>query len=118
MTVVKVLDQAGPADSFSAPSPGNKFFAAQFRLSNTGTVAYDDSPSNGAKVLDSQGQQFEATIDDSAAGPSLPSATKIAPGSSALGYINFEVPMTSKIAKVQFGLNSGFADQTGEWTVG
>jgi hypothetical protein len=118
VTVVKAVDQAKPKDSYMGPSQGNKFYAVQFRLNNTGTAAYGDSPSNGAKAIDTQGQQFDATFGDTAAGPSLPSDTNIAPKSSALGYITFEVPKTSKIVKVQFGLNSGFADQTGESTVG
>jgi len=31
-----------------------------------GTVAYDDTPSNGAKLVDSQGQQSTSTFNDSA----------------------------------------------------
>lgn len=29
----------------------------------------------------------------------------------------FEVPESAKLVKLQFALNSGFADQKGEWTL-
>jgi hypothetical protein len=117
-TLVTVVDPAPPADEYSTPGAGNRLVAVQFRLRNTGTAPYDDSPANGAKVLDAQGHQFESSFLDTKAGPSLPSQTRVAPGGTALGYITFEVPKTAKITGVQFGLNSGLADQTGEWTLG
>ncbi|WP_371479812.1 hypothetical protein [Kitasatospora sp. NBC_00315] len=46
------------------------------------------------------------------------SRTNIAPGESGKGFVTFEVPKDAKLAKIQFGLDSGFADQTGQWTIG
>jgi hypothetical protein len=42
----------------------------------------------------------------------------IAPGASGLGCIVFEVPQSAKITEVQFTLDSGFAQQTGQWNIG
>ncbi|MFD4528612.1 DUF4352 domain-containing protein [Streptomyces sp. NPDC058470] len=117
VTVVKVVDPAGSKNEFSTPEAGTRFVAVQFRLKNTGTAVYDDSPSNGAKVVDAQGQQFDATIEDTTAGPSFPASVTVAPGDTGLGFITFEVPTASKIAKVQFALNSGFSGNTGQWNV-
>ena len=36
---------------------------------------------------------------------------------SALGFVTFEVPADSRIAKVQFAMNSGFSAHTGQWKV-
>ncbi|MFG2717090.1 hypothetical protein ACGFW5_02100 [Streptomyces sp. NPDC048416] len=36
---------------------------------------------------------------------------------SALGFIVFEIPTTSKVTKVQFAMDSGFSDDTGQWVV-
>jgi hypothetical protein len=36
--------------------------AVQFRLKNTGTSAYDDSPSNGVTVIDKDGQRFSESF--------------------------------------------------------
>ncbi|MCZ4102858.1 MULTISPECIES: DUF4352 domain-containing protein [Streptomyces] len=115
VTVTRVVDPAG-AGVFG-PDAGNRFVAVQFRLRDTGTAVYADSPSNGAQVIDTQGQAFNSTIADTNAGPSFPGSVRITPGDTALGFITFEVPKASVIAKVQFTLNSGFAANTGQWTV-
>ncbi|WP_411104497.1 DUF4352 domain-containing protein [Streptomyces sp. cmx-4-9] len=118
VTVKKWADPALPKNEFGKPQDGNRYVAAQLELVNSGTAPYDDSPSNGAKVADEQGQQFTSTITMGiTAGPELPGGVKIAPGGKALGYIVFEVPKDSKITLLHFGLNSGFAEQTGQWTI-
>lgn len=106
------------SDEFSKPKRGDVFYAVQFRLRNTGTAAYDDTPSNGAKVIDSKGQQYDGdvVVSSIAAGPLLPSDTKIAAGNQALGYVVFEVPAKAKIKSVQFSMDSGFGD-TGQWNL-
>ncbi|GHJ99745.1 DUF4352 domain-containing protein [Streptomyces sp. NPDC003753] len=115
VTVVKVADPAKSSDEFMTPDAGKRYVGVQFRLVNTGTAVYGDSPSNGAQVADTQGQQFESTFADITAGPSMSADVKLKPGAKALGWIVFEVPKGSKVATVQFTMDSGFADQTGEW---
>ncbi|MFI8307201.1 DUF4352 domain-containing protein [Streptomyces sp. NPDC085927] len=115
VTVVKVADPAESADEFMEPASGKRFVGVQFQLVNTGEAAYSDSPSNGAQVADSEGQQFDATFGDITAGPSMASALKLKPGAKGLGWIVFEVPEAAKVDTVQFTMDSGFADKTGEW---
>lgn len=115
VTVVKVADPAKPADEFSAPEDGNRWIGVQFQLVNTGTIAYGDSPGNGTQIADVQGQQFTSTFADVSAGPSMASSVNLKPGAKALGWVVFEVPKASKADVVQFTMDSGFADQTGEW---
>ncbi|MET7716179.1 DUF4352 domain-containing protein [Streptomyces sp. NPDC005407] len=86
-------------------------------MKNTGTAVYSDSPSVGARLVDTQGQQFDSTYDDSAAGAGIPGSITIAPGDVGLGFITFEVPTDSKITKVQFAMTSGFPGNTGQWNV-
>ncbi|MEY9963050.1 hypothetical protein ABIA33_001076 [Streptacidiphilus sp. MAP12-16] len=117
LTVVKVVDNPKGADDFSTPEAGKRFFAVQFRIKDTGSGAYSDAPSNGAKVVDSQGQAYTSDLNDTKAGQSFPAAVNIAPGSSGLGFITFQVPANAKITQIQFGLDSGMADQTGQWNV-
>ncbi|MBL3669678.1 DUF4352 domain-containing protein [Streptomyces sp. M2CJ-2] len=115
VTVVKVADPAKSADEFMEPASGKRFVGVQFQLVNTGEAAYSDSPSNGAQVADSEGQQFDATFGDITAGPSMASSLKLKPGAKGLGWIVFEVPEAAKVDTVQFTMDSGFADKTGEW---
>ncbi|WP_330452544.1 MULTISPECIES: DUF4352 domain-containing protein [unclassified Streptomyces] len=117
VTVVKVVDPAGAADEFSTPAADKRYVAVQFRLKNTGSAVYDDSPGNGTTVVDTRGQQFEATVEDTSAGPGFPGSVTIAPGDTGLGFITFEVPKKSTVAKIQFAMNSGFSGNTGQWTV-
>ncbi|MGW1864821.1 DUF4352 domain-containing protein [Streptomyces mauvecolor] len=117
VTVKRWLDPAVSANEFSVPQDGKRWVAAQFQLANTGSALYEDSPSNGAQAADTDGQRFQTTFGDITAGPLIPASAKVVPGDKALGWILFEVPKTSKIATVQFTMDSGFADQTGQWSV-
>ncbi|WP_326771349.1 DUF4352 domain-containing protein [Streptomyces sp. NBC_01445] len=118
VTVVKVVDPAKSSDDFMTPESGKRWIGVQFKLVNSGTKAYNDSPSNGAQVADAEGQQFQSTFGDITAGPSMSSSVKLTPGGKALGWIVFEAPTSSKVTQVQFAMDSGFSDQTGQWGIG
>ncbi|RKE20851.1 DUF4352 domain-containing protein [Streptomyces sp. TLI_171] len=118
VTLVKVVDNAEGADEYTKPADGKRFVAVQFRIKATGSAAYADAPQNSAKLLDAQGQGFESTVAETKAGPEFPVPANIAPGESALGFITFEVPADAKLDKVQFALDSGFAQQSGQWKLG
>jgi Domain of unknown function (DUF4352) len=119
VTVVKAISSAQPGDEFTSAPAGDRLYAVQFRLRDTGSAAYSDAPSNGAAVVDSSGQSYQSALADTAAGcTSFPGNENIAPGSSGLGCIVFEVPKAAKIVSVQFTLDSGMGPQTGQWNVG
>lgn len=115
VTVVKIADPAKSSDGFTTPESGNRFVGVQFKLVNTGTATYSDSPSNGAQITDAEGQQFQTAFADITAGPSMSSDVRLKPGAKALGWIVFEVRKGSKATTVQFTMDSGMADRTGEW---
>ncbi|MCX4746035.1 DUF4352 domain-containing protein [Kitasatospora sp. NBC_01287] len=118
VTVTQVVDRAEAANQFSSPSPGQHLVAVQFRLHNIGTSDYSDSPDNSAQLIDTSGQDFNTAITDSTtAGPAFPGIVHLAPGDTALGFITFQIPDSSTVAKVQFTPASGFANQTGQWAV-
>jgi hypothetical protein len=118
VTLVKVVDPAKAANEFSSPSPGTRFVAVQLRLKNTGTGPYNDSPSNGARLIDGEGQQYQASVEDTSAGPGLGGSVTLIPGDTALGFITFELPAGVTPAKFQFALDSGFSDNVGQWLLG
>jgi len=117
VTVTKVITTAAPADDFSAAPSGDRLYAVQFRLRDTGSEAYSDAPDNSAVVVDANGQSYQSAIDNATGCPSFGGTENIAPGSSGLGCVVFEVPKTAKIAEVQFTLDSGMGPQTGQWNV-
>ncbi|MGK5547167.1 DUF4352 domain-containing protein [Streptomyces sp. URMC 127] len=117
VTLKAFADPAHSDNKYNKPAAGKRFVAAQFELVNTGTVAYSDSPSSDAKVVDEQGQAFTQTMGSVTEGPKFPVTVNLAQGAKALGWVVFSVPESSKPAKVQFTLDNGFADETGEWTL-
>jgi hypothetical protein len=58
-----------------APTPQR----VQIVLKNVGSIAYDDFPGNGAKLVDAEDQQYDATLNDLALGPSIPSQHETPP---------------------------------------
>jgi uncharacterized protein DUF4352 len=115
VTVVRFSPSARGKDEFNQPEKGQRFVAVQITMKNVGSIAYDDSPGNGAKLIDADDQQYDETMQDVAAGPSIGSAVKLGPGSTRKGYLVFSVPKKTKLAKFQFTLDSGMAPQAGEW---
>lgn len=118
VTVTKVIATAQPADQFNAAATGNRLYAVQFRLRDTGRTAYSDAPTNGATVVDSTGQSYDSSLDDAAGCPSFATPENITAGASGLGCVVFEVPKSATITQVQFTLDSGMGPDTGQWTVG
>ncbi|WP_128984059.1 DUF4352 domain-containing protein [Streptomyces roseicoloratus] len=115
VTVVKVVDPAAGKDT--SPGAGERYVAVQFRLHNTGSKTYSDAPDNSAKLIDDQGQRFNSWITDTTAGPGFGGTVVVPVDDTALGYITFKVPTDSKITKIQFTMESGFAENTGQWRV-
>lgn len=115
ITVVKFTSRAQGSDEFNTPDVGKRFYAVQF--TDTGSVAYSDSPSNGAAVIDRAGQSHQADLSTVADCQSFPGTENIAVGSTGLGCVVFQVPKHAKITEVQFTLDSGFANHAGQWKV-
>jgi len=113
--VTRVLDPATGGE-FDQPSPGTRYVGVEIELKNTGQVAYDDSPSNGATLITNTDEEADAEITLGGTCNS-PSDVKIAPGDTRKVCIPFEVPNAQKARKFQFTLNSGFANETGEWSL-
>jgi len=117
VTVDQVMDplQVGPYDQ---PDSGQRFVGIQITLKNVGQVAYSDSPSNGSTLLSNTNEQ--ATGEIVSGGPygnDFASSANIAPGDIQQGCIPFEMPVGQTPATFQFTLDSGFANQTGQWSV-
>jgi hypothetical protein len=118
VTALKFVDPATPTGGFDTPAAGSRYVAVEFQIQNNGTAIYDDSPDNNAKVADTSGHQFDSTIVSSiSSGPLFPATVRLSPGERAVGWVVFEVPTKSEIAKVKFTPDSGYADDSGQWIV-
>ncbi|MFB8240724.1 DUF4352 domain-containing protein [Kitasatospora purpeofusca] len=118
VTALKVVDPAQSTNEYLTAADGKHYVAVQFQIKPTGAKAYSEAPWSAAKVIDDQGQAYGPTLADTKAGPSFQTPTNIASGETGKGYVVFEVPNGTKLDKVQFSLDNGFADQVGQWKLG
>lgn len=115
VTAIDVLDPA-PVGEFDQPQGNGRFVGVQMRLQNVGDTPYQDSPLNGATLIladDSRAMSTIVTGGPCASG--FESDVRISPGSRQQGCIAFEVPGGARVKTFQFGLDSGFGPETGEW---
>ncbi|MBZ6477427.1 DUF4352 domain-containing protein [Streptomyces griseocarneus] len=117
VTLKNWTDPAKSNNKYMQPKAGKRWVAAQFEIVNTGQALYDDSPANGVKVIDDQGQNFTHSIGETTAGPNMPASVKLKAGEKALGYVVVSVPENGKPKSVTFTPDSGYAQETGQWTV-
>ncbi|MFD7915606.1 hypothetical protein ACFV30_33655 [Streptomyces sp. NPDC059752] len=115
VTLTQVVDPATPAGP--EPVGSDRLVATRFRLENTGTAVYQDSPAPAAHLLDSAGQRYTGDDVPTAAGPALPETVTLDPGGTAEGFITFRLPADADPAAVQFALNAGLADDVGQWSL-
>lgn len=94
------------------------YVGVRLTLTNTGDVAYDDSPSNGATLVTEDNQQLSSTILFEDADCSGAESARIAPGDTREVCAVFEREEGQGLRLFQFALDSGFAEQTGEWELG
>jgi hypothetical protein len=113
ITLLKVYDPAHVQGSFGAARPGNKLVAALLKLTNLDRAFYRDSPGNGAKLISTHGRIYPAVLPGVA--PNLDGLAGMASDKSQVGWLTFEVPIHMRPWKLRFVLDSGFAEQTGEW---
>lgn len=116
VTLRAVVDNATPADEYSAPRDGFRYVAVQFQLANSGTTPYADSPSNGVKLIDAVGQEYSPTYATTTDGPLFEGTVQVPPEDFRVGWIVFEIPKDQNPAKLQMALDSGFAEDIGEWS--
>lgn len=97
--------------------PEGELVAVRLTLENTSDATYNDSPSNGATLVTDDDQQASSAllIEGDC---TLDASVRIAPGDTRSVCIPFDVPQGASPRLFQFALDSGFAEQGGEWRLG
>jgi hypothetical protein len=116
VTLLKVTNPA-EGEEFFEPSEGSRYVGVQLRLGNVGSKLYDDSPGNGATLVDTADQQHSENGAEIKDGPGFEGAVRLQPEDSRQGYLVFEVPDEAQPRLFQFTLDSGFGPQTAEWEI-
>jgi hypothetical protein len=100
------------------PKPGYRYVGVQVRLGNVGQTVYDDSPENGAILIDDRGEQHYADLAEVTAGDGFGGHVQLQEEETRTGYIVFQLPQNVRPATFQFALDSGFAQNMAQWTLG
>jgi hypothetical protein len=116
VTVLQVVDAATALDGYT-PKPGSRFVGVQIRLGNVGASVYDDSPENGALLVDSRGEQHYADLAEITAGDGFGGHVRMGAEETRTGFIVFQLPQGVTARTFQFALDSGFAASMGQWAI-
>jgi hypothetical protein len=116
VTVLQVTDPATGQDGY-IPKPGNRYVGVQIRLGNVGTAPYDDSPENGAILVDDHGEQHYADLAEITAGGGFGGHVTLGAEDARTGYIVFQLPQGLHAHLLQFALDSGFGPSMGQWAL-
>jgi hypothetical protein len=115
--VKNVVPTAAGRGAFDQPRKGERFAAVRFVFKNLGLTPYHDSPTFGAKLVDTAGHGYDPTVATVSSGPGFPRVLSLPHGRVRAGFIVFAVPATARIAAVQYALDAGDARDLGEWHV-
>ena len=116
--LVEVIDPAQGADQFTTPNAGDRFVAADFKITDTGKQATSDDANSTASIVGSDNQTYTADFDSVSGCTNFNSGEyQINPGQSATGCVVFQLPTTIKVSKVEWSPNGGFGGSFGTWNV-
>lgn len=119
VTAVRVINSATSSDPDFPPLPGERYYAVQFRLDDTGSMTYSPEANFEATVIDSAGKSYTPDLLETVSGcPAFPDTDNISPGSSSTGCVVFDLPTAVVVKKIQYVPDGGYSPQTGQWTVG
>lgn len=119
VTLTKFIPKAQPATSIDQPTAGSHLAAAQFQITNNSSSKISESADTSAVLEDQQNQSYDT--DFSQASDCQPFAStaldNLGPGESATGCVVYKVPDTVTPIKVKYTPSSGFASDSGLWSL-
>ncbi|MEU8118114.1 DUF4352 domain-containing protein [Spirillospora sp. NPDC049024] len=116
VTLRKVVDPAKPGEFEPVPN-GKRLVAAQFKVKNNSDNEYQDSPSNGARAIDTTGQAYEGSLLTASDCQDFPEGeVRLTKGESQIGCVTFEVNKDATVERIRFGASSGLGSAA-EWRI-
>lgn len=113
--VTAIISSAAGRGAYEQPRKGERFAAVRLVLKNVGETEYRDSPTFGAKLVDTSGQGYDPTVATVAAGKAFPRVVRLPHGRVRSGLLVFAIPREARIAHVEYALNAGDAPERAEW---
>src|SRR5215472_2726517 len=117
VTLKKVIDPAGGANSYSKPASGKHFVGVKLRVKNTAATTYQNNANNETVVVLSDGKTLHANYKPIAnCGNFDNGQIKLKSGAASTGCVTFQVPKGQTVAKVSYS-NTVFPGTTAQWHV-
>jgi hypothetical protein len=113
ITLLSVQSPVELDNRVATTSAGNRFVAVSLRIVNLSRQRYNDSPSNGARLVTATRAAYRITLPGKE--PNLDEMPAIPPGGTHTGWITFEIPARARLSTFRFVLDSGFSREHGEW---
>ncbi|GIH27981.1 hypothetical protein Aph01nite_62910 [Acrocarpospora phusangensis] len=117
VTARRIIVGARPANQYIVPKAGSQYIAVELVLKNVGQKLYNDAPTTSGKLIDVDGQQYNAAFAEVLDGVALTGLVTVSVGDTRKGVLVYEVPKGTKLAKFQFVLDSGYGKDQGEWMI-
>lgn len=98
---------------------GGQLVGVDLSLENTGSAPYSDSPGNGAALTLTDGTPINPTfpLGGDCVSSDFSSSTAIPAGATRSGCLAFKLKAGQEAADFRFTPDSGYADDTGTWTL-
>jgi hypothetical protein len=117
ITLVKVIDPAQGADSFTTPDTGKHFVGAEFQvIGKAGT--YSDDAILDAALIGSNGQTYTPSFDAIAGCTDFTYGSfSIIPGETQVGCVTFQLPQGVAVDRVEWTPVGGFGGAPAIWVL-
>ncbi len=116
VTPGRLIDPLPSPSEFEAPPPGARYVAVPLTIENVGAGRFEDSLRNGSKLITTGNTVIETTI--IVTPPCDQGAVEIPERETRIGCVAFAVPFGTPLRAFEYGPNSGFAPETGQWRIG
>jgi hypothetical protein len=114
--VVRLIDPVPVGPSDATVNPKGRFVGVEIGLENLGPSPFNESPLGDASLVLDDGREGDpVTLLGGPCAGGFATHVKIAPGAKRGGCLAFEVAAGRRATAFQFALDSGFAEEMGEW---
>lgn len=116
VTLQQVIDPAHSDNQFEIPDAGSRFVAVKVQVQNLGSTNIEDNANLDFTLIGNNGQIYSATFQSIAGCTNFQNGTYgLTPIASAVGCVNFTVPTSVAITKVEYSSNA--TGSKAEWAV-
>lgn len=111
---VNAIEVVDPARGRVVPPEGTRWVAVRIEISNPGGPAYTETPADGARMIDAEGNVYAGWSDDPVR-PGFGGDITIRTGDFERAFVSFSLPDGVRPHAVRFTPESRTAPETGEW---